>query len=72
MVAARGAQLSPRPRSSGAAGDGLRHRHARKWRGWLTSISVGNQVENGAEVYFGTGAIFRSPLSSAPLSEVVP
>lgn len=31
---------------------------ARTWRGQLTSISVGNEVENGAELYFGTGAIF--------------
>lgn len=73
MAAARGSRSSPIPRSSGAAGDGLRGKHARKRRGRLTSISVGNQVENGAGVYFGMGTIFFSPpLSSAPLSEAAP
>lgn len=53
-------------RAAGAAGIRQTHRHARTWQGQLTSISVGNQVENGAEVYFGTGVIFLSPLSSEP------
>lgn len=66
------AQSSLRPQSSGATRDRPRRRHACEQRDQLTSISVGNQVENGAEVYFGTGAIFLSPLSSALLSEAAP
>lgn len=65
-------QLSQRPQSSGVAGIRQTHRHACTWQDQLTSISVGNQVENGAEVYFGTGVIFLSPLSSALLSELTP
>lgn len=75
MAATCEAQLSQRPQSSGAAGIRQTHRHACTQvsrQGLLTSISVGNQVENGDEVYFGTGMIFLSPLSSALLSELAP